>query len=330
MTFDIIVPHYKEPWSVCKYLFDTISTQRMVHFKDIHVILVNDGEDCGLELSEADLLHMYPFVTEVYTKPHEGVSAARNYGLDQATADYVMFCDADDGFLNNLALYMIGLEAAKGANIINPIFMEESFNARENKMILCTHRSDGTFLHGKAYKRQFLVDEGIRFPKGLNLHEDGYFNSLAICAGQDHIVEINTPLYLWRWNKDSVVRKQHDFTLRTYDKLCEQWRLTLTWLKEHGYEKEYRHVVCKAVISTYYNFQCAPYLSIANAKYKREAEKAFKRLYTGISKDFQSCNTKMIAQFCSVLRQEGIDQGIFWYELQDLNSWIKHIEHEVK
>lgn len=324
MKLDIIVPHYHEPWEVGKYLFDSIALQRMVDFQNIRVILVNDGREVALN---ARNFGQYPFDVDYYFKDHEGVSAARNYGLDHSDADYVMFCDFDDGFLLTLALYMIKLEAEKGYNIINPMFMEECMNYRDNKMFLQTHESDATFLHGKAYNRKFLMEHDIRFPEGLNLHEDGYFNSLAICIGQDNIVEINTPLYLWRWNDNSVVRSDYDFTLRTYDKLCECWRRTLKWLKDNGYDKEYRYVVAKTVISTYYSFMTPPYLSPRNSKYVRAAEKAFKELYLTIENDFLSCGDAMVGKFCEIIREDARKSG-FEYELTDLRSWLKHIKYQ--
>ena len=49
MTLDIIVPHYHEPWKICKPLFDSIALQRGIKFEDIAVIVVNDGAECALE-----------------------------------------------------------------------------------------------------------------------------------------------------------------------------------------------------------------------------------------------------------------------------------------
>ena len=327
MTLDIIVPHYHEPWSLCKPLFDSIALQCGVNWENIGVIVVNDGDDV---VFPAHTFDQYPYKVEYIVKEHSGLSATRNRGLDESNADYVMFCDSDDQFINSLALKMIWMEMGKGKNIINPTFLEESWDASKGEMVYITHKSDATFIHGKAYKRSLLVEHDIRFPDGLNLHEDGYFNSLAICCGQDAIVEINTPLYLWKWNKDSTVRRENWFTVRTYDKLCEVWRRGITWLKDHGYEKEYRHVICKAVICSYYNFQSYPFMILENAKLREEAEKAFKRLYMEFRKDFLSCDQKMISMFTEVLRDEAIKGKGFYYELITLSDWLKHIEHEVK
>lgn len=327
MTLDIIVPHYHEPWRLCKPLFDSIALQRGVHWDNIAVIVVNDGAECALE----DYMFTgYPYRVENIVKEHSGLSATRNRGLDESDADYVMFCDSDDMFINALALKIISVEAAKGKNIINPVFLEESWDESKGEMAYITHKSDATFMHGKCYKRSLLVEHDIRFPDGLNLHEDGYFNSLAICCGQDAIVEINTPLYLWAWNPDSTVRREPYFVVRTYDKLCEVWSRGIKWLKAHGYEKEYKHVICKAVICSYYNFQSYPFMIAKNARIRGLAEKAFRKLYMEVQKDFLSCSDEMISRFTEILRDDAIKGKGFYYELITLNDWLKHIEYEVK
>ena len=326
MKLDIIVPHYHEPWEVCKYLFTSISTQRMVNFENIRVILVNDGDEVILSNS---LFEDFPYEVQYIVKPHTGVSATRNCGLDASNADYVMFCDADDGFMNDLGIYMIKLEADKGYDVINPIFIEECLDLRDNHMFLASHKSDATFLHGKAYRRQFLVDNDIRFPDNLNLHEDGYFNALAVCCGQNNSCEVNAPIYMWCWNENSVVRKDFDFTLRTYDKLCECWRLTLKWLKEHeGFEREYRNVLAKVVLSTFYSFQTPPYLVERNRKYVKNAEKAFKQLYIEIRNDYLAIDPNLLSKMMDIMRADARDSG-FAYEQTDIKSWLKHIEYEV-
>ena len=45
MKLDIIVPHYKEPWDVCRYLFSSLELQRGVPFNMVRVIVVNDGSN---------------------------------------------------------------------------------------------------------------------------------------------------------------------------------------------------------------------------------------------------------------------------------------------
>jgi len=75
-----------------------------VDFGYIGVIIVNDGTDVYLS---DELLSSYPFEVEYYKEEHRGVSGTRNSCLDHSTAEYIMFCDADDMFFNACGLWMV-------------------------------------------------------------------------------------------------------------------------------------------------------------------------------------------------------------------------------
>ena len=176
MTLDIIVPHYKEPWARCQYLFDSIAMQRGVRTDEFRVILVNDGSDV---VFDQETLNRYPFKIDSILKSHEGVSAARNAGLDHSDAEYVMFCDDDDGFLSNYGLYMVFSAIAEGFDLLVSNFIEETLAPKDNTLAIVGHDQDLTFMHGKVYRRQFLLDNDLRFDPSMTLHEDGYFNMLT-------------------------------------------------------------------------------------------------------------------------------------------------------
>ena len=94
MKLQILVPQYKETEYIIKPLLDSVEIQQNVDLKnDVGVIIVNDGTDTHLS---RDFLDGYTFHIDYYLHEHKGVSATRNACLDYATADYVMFCDADD------------------------------------------------------------------------------------------------------------------------------------------------------------------------------------------------------------------------------------------
>ena len=101
MKLQILIPQYKETEEVIKPLLDSIALQQNIDFKQVGVIITNDGTD--VKLSE-EFLSKYPYDIEYYHNEHKGVSATRNACLDKATADYVMFCDADDGFVSTITV----------------------------------------------------------------------------------------------------------------------------------------------------------------------------------------------------------------------------------
>ena len=327
MKLDIIVPHYKEPWSTCKYLFDTIATQRGIPFTSIEVTLVNDGD----EMLDESVFHDYPYSIHYLKKPHGGVSAARNYGLTHSTADYVMFCDIDDGFLSNYALHLIFSAMQEGFDYLVGSFIEETFSA-DNQMTIVSHNKDLTFVHGKVYRRQFLLDHNLRFDPLMTLHEDGYFNSIvyATATHEGKVQFITTPIYIWRWNDESVVRNdRRDFVLRTYGDVMFNRLSICEELIRRGYEEDYFNAVCMTVANSYYDFQKPTYTKAENARYLKIAEKAFRGYWMKYKKAFLQCSNQRIAEIMTVARETARKNGML-FEQQDIKSWLKHIEHEVK
>ena len=327
MTLDLIVPHYKEPWETCKYLFDSIALQRGVSLSNIHVIVVNDG-DC---LLDDGVFEGYPYSVEYLVKEHGGVSAARNYGLSKAKADYVMFCDIDDGFLNNYALHVIFSAMQEGFDYCVPNFVEETYDKDKNATIV-NHNNDLTFMHGKVYRREFLEKHNLKFEEEMTLHEDGYFNMLvyAVADHEGKIKYINTPIYMWMWNDNSVVRSNRtDFVLRTYEDVMLTRMGLCAQLKERGYKEDFETAVCMTVLNSYYDFQKTSYTDPKNAKYYRTAEKAFKKFWDKYKNVFTDQTNQKIAEIARVARENAYKNGML-FEQQDLRTWLKHIEYEVK
>lgn len=90
-TFSIIVPVYK----VEKYLERCVESIINQTFEDFELILIDDGspDRCGAICDE------YAAEDErikVIHQKNQGVSVARNAGLDVATGDYICFVDSDD------------------------------------------------------------------------------------------------------------------------------------------------------------------------------------------------------------------------------------------
>ncbi|GAB3415401.1 glycosyltransferase family 2 protein [Niabella aquatica] len=87
----IIIPVY----NVEAFLDDAIQSVLDQSFKDIEVILVNDGSTD----SSATICHKYAQMdsrVKFFNQKNAGVSAARNKGLLHANGEYVFFMDSDD------------------------------------------------------------------------------------------------------------------------------------------------------------------------------------------------------------------------------------------
>lgn len=178
MKLQILIPQYKETEEIIKPLLDSIEVQQNVDLKnDVGVIIVNDGTDIHLS---KEFFSRYTFPIEYHLNEHKGVSATRNACLDYATADYVMFCDADDMFYNACGLYIVFREINNdGFDSLVSAFIEETREPNTNAPVYINHDMDSTFVHGKIHNRQFLINNNIRWNDNLTIHEDSYFNCLC-------------------------------------------------------------------------------------------------------------------------------------------------------
>lgn len=185
---DILIPQYCETEDVIRPLLDSIEGQTPKSvLAEIQVIIANDGSE--VILSDT-FLSQYSFKILYLKEPHAGVSATRNKLLDAATADYIMYCDADDSFFRLDALSII-LEHidTEDFEFLRAAFFEEKLNPKTNKLGLLLHADSLVFVHGKVYKRQFLIDQNIRWAEALTMHEDRFFNCLVDLLATKSILE---------------------------------------------------------------------------------------------------------------------------------------------
>ena len=216
MKLQILVPQYNETDEIVKPLLDSLLIQQNVDFSEFGVIIVNDGTEIHLS---NELLSSYPYKIEYYFAPHRGVSATRNTYLDYATAEYVMFCDADDMFFNACGLYMIFREIAIGFDTLSSKFIEET-TLSDGKHIYINRENDCTFVHGKVHRRQYLIDNDIRWNPNLTVHEDSFFN-VQCQSFTEEPKYLNDAFYLWRWRQNSVCRNDPQYILKTLRNLVD-------------------------------------------------------------------------------------------------------------
>ena len=92
--FSIIIPLYNKE----NYIKETLTTALHQSFANFEIIIVNDGStDNSVEqvkLFNDDRIHLI-------NQNNQGVSAARNRGIEEAKSDLIVFLDADDLWMNN-------------------------------------------------------------------------------------------------------------------------------------------------------------------------------------------------------------------------------------
>lgn len=305
MTLSIIITHYKEPLELVKPLLDSLALQQAVDWKDIEIILVQDGNEG--ELNESDLeAYDLPIRTEKIDKG--GISKARNRGLKVASGEYIMWCDCDDMFLNVFGLHLIFCAIQEKPDVITSAFIEE--NKYVKGYMLINRDKDMTFVHGKAFRIGFLAEKGLRFDERLTKHEDGCF--VATClhfSGKTQ--NISTPFYLWKWNPGSVMRKGGVGTalLDTYPELMESRLCFFEGIKRIDPKADISKQVAKSVMDAYYDFNKPEFADGEPGKVKAAA-RAFRKFYTTYRVEYLSNSAKDLGECAFVARQGAYKNGM--------------------
>ena len=323
MKLQILIPQYNETKEDIEPLLDSLKIQQNIDFNELGVIITNDGSET---LLDENWLNSYPFKVEYYKAPHQGVSATRNYCLDKATADYVMFCDADDMFYNACGLWILFREMGLGEfNALISVFIEESRMPETKETIYINHEHDATFVHGKVYRRQYLIDEEIRFNPKLTIHEDSYFNFLAQhISSPDKVKICMSPFYLWRWRDNSVCRHDPKYILKTYNNMLDSSTALVDELLSRRKKGIAEEVVTGMIMDAYFTMNKDEWINQENKEYRDKTEKRFKEYYLKFKKMFDEIDKQKKTQIIMGIKNRMYMEGLVMESIT-FDDWIKEV-----
>lgn len=321
MKLQILVPQYDETEEVIKPLLDSLAIQQSIDFSELGVIICNDGSDTILD---EGFLQQYPFMIEYHKEPHKGVSATRNACLDYATADYVMFCDADDMFYNACGLWIIFNEINNGGfDSLVSIFVEETHLPETNAPFYINHEMDSTFVHGKVHNRDYLKRNNIRWNNNLTIHEDSFFNIL--CQNlSTNVKYCQSPFYLWKWRDNSVCRHDPKYILKTYKNMLESNNALIDEFLKRGLQDKAAFYVAFMVFDAYYTMNKPDWINQENKEYRDSTERAFKAYYKKRKGLWDSVLPQEKMQISNGVRTRSIQEGM-QMEAITIEDWLKHI-----
>ena len=321
MKLQVLIPQYKETDDVVKPLLDSIAIQQNIDFDEVGAIICNDGSDVFLT---DKLLNSYPFKIEYHKEPHRGVSATRNACLDYATADYVMFCDADDMFYNACGLWILFREMETGFDSLVSVFTEEMRNPETKEPEYINHDMDSTFVHGKVHRRQYLLDAGIRWNDNLTIHEDSFFNIL--CQNlSENVKYCQTPFYLWKWRDESVCRHDPKYILKTYRNMLASNDALIDEFLSRGCHDKAMFFSAFMIFDAYYTMNKPEWIDQENQGYRNSTELRFKEYFIKHRDlwDNVPINDKMMIS--NQVRSRSVMEGMRM-EAITIDGWLKHIE----
>lgn len=323
MKLQILIPQYKETDEIVKPLLDSIAIQQNVDMNEIGVVICNDGTDVYLS---DELLNSYPFTVKYYKEPHRGVSGTRNACLDHATADYVMFCDADDMFYNACGLYIVFREMTNGFDSLVSAFIEETRNPETKEPLYINHDMDSTFVHGKVHRRGYLIKEHIRWNDALTIHEDSYFNCLCQKLSAN-VKYCPSPFYLWRWRDESVCRHDPKYILKTYNNMLDSNTALVSEFERRGNVSEAQFYATSMIYDAYYTMNKDEWLNQENQEYRVKTEKRFHEYYLRFKHLLTAIPADVKAQIIVGMKNRFFQEGLLMESIT-FEQWIKHVEED--
>lgn len=294
MKTSIIIPAYNARNTIYKTL-DSIKIQKNI--SSFEVVIVRDtGEVYD------DIVNEYKKFYNIRTidmPENGGPGLARQYGIDNTDSEYIVFIDADDYFYDENSLFNL-MDGIKNADLGVGNFRYE----RDNEVTI--KQKNFVWLHGKIYRRQFLLDNNIRF-NDTRANEDNGFNRL-ILFHEPNIVFIDKLVYVYSENFNSITRKDN----RHYKFTGLEWyAYNMNWAIK---EAEKRNLDMKLVFETSLGVLVAMYFyyldlyELYDVSYILKWSKELKNTFTKYFNKYGS--VKMIDYFVEEKKKEYDDKEI--------------------
>lgn len=230
----VIVPAYNAE----KYLAECLTSILGQSYRDIEVLLINDGS------TDSTLAIATDFATrdarlKIFTTENRGVSSARNYGISQACGDWITFVDSDDMLFSDALMSSFKIANETSADILigkHTDVDKNSHNASGRYTMISPLKAIAQTLYqtgdmipaswGILY-RHSLFSENTLFVPGIRYEDLDIFYRLY--EKSKKIVVIPDVVYFYRRNPESFI---NTFSPSRFDALTVTERIE-NYMKSH-------------------------------------------------------------------------------------------------
>lgn len=217
-----------------KYIYECLSSVKNQTFKDLEVILINDGSiDASRSICE-DFIKEMPHFTLI-NQEKKGVSTARNIGLQHAKGEYIAFLDADDWIDDDMIeeLYLLLIENSADISMIN--YVKEKNKTKTNSQLkklkndddqkimvydkqeaismLIINQDIQDYVWGKLYKKELFKD--IYYPE--ETYYEDIFVMYKVFNNAEKFIKKNAVKLHYRHHENSITAKQTIFLKKELD-----------------------------------------------------------------------------------------------------------------
>lgn len=164
MFFSVVIPTYNRK-PILEKCLDAIERQQ---FDDYEVVVIDDGSTDGTVEWLKSQTDRFPHV-RLFCRNHLGAAAARNFGVEQAKGDTIVFIDSDlvvtEAFLRSHAEALIQAEKELGSDRIftyGRVINTANFDDPTSEPYKITDFSAAYFATGNvAIARHWLIEAGL-------------------------------------------------------------------------------------------------------------------------------------------------------------------------
>ena len=208
----VIVPCY----NVEKYVEKCITTLKNQKYKNIEVLMVDDGsKDNTAKIIKENIKDDSRFT--YYKKKNGGQSDARNYGLDRAKGKYICFVDSDDhvheDYIYDLYNSIKGKKNTISVCYFDRVYQDKvNVNKIENNIpFMIKHPAPWN----KMFTSEMINKNNLRFVKGIWYEDLNFF--LKILTNVNKFEVIEKGLYYYIQNPTSTMHKVDDRIYQIFD-----------------------------------------------------------------------------------------------------------------
>lgn len=248
----VIVPVY----NVQDYIRECITSIQNQSYTNLDILIINDGtKDKSIDIIR-DLIESDDRI-RVINQLNQGLSAARNTGIENAKGDYIAMVDSDDRVKRYFIEQLLVTAQRTNADIVRGSFRDFDGNIPKGwvadfKTQIVTTGADvlDEFLDNNAsfvvwsslYKTEFLINKKLRFIPGILL-EDGDFTSRAYLKA-DTVVTTNFRDYQYRIRPGSILTTNNAQRMSDSEALVIR---NFIELHESVSDLRTKHIIAKAI-----------------------------------------------------------------------------------
>ena len=256
--YSVIIPVYNK----AKYLDECVRSVIAQPYDNMEILLINDGSvDDSLNICKK-----YEKIDSrviVYDKPNTGVSDTRNFGIQKACGEYLIFIDADDilaeGFIaiidKNICNYDILLyRSCRDKKLLGDI---NKFNRRlildnyqdeiiksvlYNRKLIYGCRFNFNRVTDYVVSTKLIKKNNLRFNSKLKIGEDKIFN-FVLFQKTRNIAYVDYCLYYIRTNKESVMGSYNKNAFSINELLYQEFEKEIGLIQDEHLQFELRQLI---------------------------------------------------------------------------------------